>query len=75
MNIMVRRNGRKWLAEVWAEDPEQSWTGFNEPYPEEKYVEINSWCQDTFGYPARTAYHVFEFKKQSDLEFFILKWN
>jgi hypothetical protein len=42
---------------------------------EERYTEINKWCIDNFGYHARTAYHVFEFKKQSDLEWFLLRWH
>lgn len=74
MDITFRRNGSNWLAEVWANeivhvDDER------QPYPEEQYVEINQWCIDTLGYHARTAYHVFEFKKQSDLEWFILRWQ
>ena len=69
MDIEFRRNGRKWIAEVWSLSTD------SETYPEEEYVEINNWCISTLGYHARTAYHVFEFKKQSDLEWFILRWQ
>jgi hypothetical protein len=48
---------------------------FREPYPEEVYVEINQWCIDTLGYHARTAYHVFEFEKETDLNWFVLRWT
>lgn len=64
---------KKWIAEVW-EPMTPDWE-FREPYPENTYVEINQWCIDTLGYHARTAYHVFEFDKQSDLDWFILRWN
>jgi hypothetical protein len=69
VDIEFRRNGRKWIAEVWSLSTD------SETYPEEEYVEINNWCISTLGYHARTAYHVFEFKKQSDLEWFILRWQ
>ena len=77
MDIWYRKSGRKWLAEVWTYDPDDTGfqTGFKEPYPEDVSVELNNWCKDTFGYHARTAYHVFEIKHQKDLEFFILKWG
>ena len=72
MEIDVRPNGRKWIAEVW--EPETASWQFREPYPEEVYVEINQWCIETLGYHARTAYHVFEFKKKKDLNWFLLRW-
>ena len=76
MDIEFRRNGYKWLAEVW-EEPVQKLSGIDRTVPssEEQYVEINDWCIDTLGYHARTAYHVFEFKKKSDLDWFILRWK
>ena len=75
MIIDYRQKGRRWLAEVW-DDPVQQFSGIDDSVPlsEETYVGINQWCINTFGYHARTAYHVFEFKKQADLEFFVLKW-
>lgn len=75
MLIEFRITDKKYIAEVWGENPQDSWTGFKEPFPEEQYIAINQWCIETFGYHARTAYHVFEFKKQADLEWFILKWG
>ncbi len=77
MDIEVRQGNRKWIAEVWSDDQSEPLVvqGYNEPYPEETYVEINQWCMDNLGYHARTAYHVFEFKKRSDLDWFILRWN
>lgn len=76
MQIDVRPNGRKWVVEIWSDDTTEYLVqeGFQEPYPEEKYVEINAWCKDTIGYSARTAYHIFEFKKRADLDWFLLRW-
>ena len=42
-------------------------------YPEEKYIEFNNWCQKILGYSARASHHVFEFKKKSELDWFILR--
>jgi hypothetical protein len=72
MDIEYRKNGRKWIAEVWSiVDPDD---GSCLLTTEEQYTEINDWCIDNFGYHSRTAYHVFEFKRQADLEWFVLKW-
>lgn len=73
MDIDVRQGNHRWIAEVW--EPEHPNWEFREPYPEETYVEINQWCIDNLGYHARTAYHVFEFEKRSDLDWFLLRWN
>jgi hypothetical protein len=77
VDIEVRQQGQKWIAEVWSNDTSEPLVeqGFNEPYPEDTYKEINQWCIDNFGYHARTAYHVFELRKQSHLEWFILRWT
>ena len=76
MDIEYRQKGHKWVAEVWSDNFEEHFAGdFKEPYPEDTYVEINQWCIDTLGYHARTAYHIFEFKKRSDLDWFIIRWN
>jgi len=73
LDIEYRQHGRKWLAEVWADDmvpPDKS-----TPYSEAEYQEINQWCIDTLKYHARTAYHVFEFKSKRDLDWFLLRWT
>jgi hypothetical protein len=78
VDIEFRRAGaRTWIAEVWSDDTTEPLVeqGFKEPYPEDTYQEINQWCFENFGYLARTAYHVFEFRKQSHLEWFILRWS
>jgi hypothetical protein len=73
MDIETRKGNYKWIAEVW-EPPTPNWE-FREPYPEETYAEVNQWCIDTLGYHARTAYHIFEFEKESDLHWFLLRWQ
>lgn len=75
MDIDVNHDpiGNRWIAEVW-EPMTPEWE-FREPYPEETYVEVNQWCIDTLGYHARTAYHVFEFKQEKDLQWFVLRWT
>jgi hypothetical protein len=78
VDIEYRRTGtRRWIAEVWSDDTAEPLVeqGFKEPYPEDIYQEINEWCIDTLKYHARTAYHVFEFKKKKDLEWFLLRWS
>ena len=76
MDIEYRKNGRKWLAEVW-DQPVQKLSGVDRTVPssEEQYIEINQWCVTTLKYHARTAYHVFEFKNKKDLEWFLLRWS
>jgi hypothetical protein len=68
MVIDFRKKGRKWVAELW--NPSAP-----ETFPETIYQEINIWCIATFNYHARTAYNVFEFKKEQDLTLFVLKWS
>jgi hypothetical protein len=72
VDIEVRRNGKKWIAEVWENLNEMQ---ERDTLSEERYTEINHWCVSTFGYHARTAYHIFEFKKQSDLDWFVIRWS
>jgi hypothetical protein len=69
MDIEVRKNGRKWIAEVWG-NPIKKMSDVDRtvPFLEEQYIEINQWCIDTFGYHARTACLVFESRKQSHLD-------
>ncbi len=77
MDIVYRQSQQKWIAEVWSDDDSEPLVaeGFKEPYPEETYQEINNWCIDNLGYHARTSYHVFEFNKRSDLDWFLLRWT
>lgn len=74
MKINYRQGHKGWIAEVWTDNPDTVW-GFDEPYPEEQYVKMNEWCKETFGCHARTAYHIFEFKRRSDLDWFIVRWT
>lgn len=71
MDIEYRREGRKWIVEVWG----PNFTVIKGPGSEALYQEINDWCVDTLKYHARTAYHVFEFKRKKDLEWFLLRWS
>ena len=73
MDITYGREGRRWVARVWADEPVHI-DDERIPYPEDRYVEINQWCIDTLKYHARTAFHVFEFKRKKDLEWFLLRW-
>jgi hypothetical protein len=77
MWIDVRKTPSKWIAEVWSDDQNEPLVaeGFKEPYPEDTYREINQWCYNTLGYQTRTAFHIFEFKNQSDLNWFVLRWQ
>jgi hypothetical protein len=78
MDIRVRpksERSRRWIAEVWTKNEMPGWETFDEPYPENFYYDMNEWCKETFGYHARTAYNIFEFKKRSDLDWFILRWQ
>ena len=74
MDIRVRETNKGWLAEVWASEVIPGWD-FDEPYPEDVYTSINTWCIETFGYHARTSYHIFEFKNKQDLDWFLLRWT
>lgn len=74
MDITYHKQGRKWVAQVWANLPVQV-DDERVPYPEAQYQEINAWCISTIKYHARTAYHVFEFKTKKDLEWFLLRWS
>jgi len=76
MDIDYRQQGRKWIAEVW-DQPTYKLSGMDDAVPltESIYEEINQWCINTLGYHARTAYHVFEFKKEKDLTMFLLMWG
>jgi hypothetical protein len=71
MDITIR-HGDKFIAEVWEDQGDMHQL---DVLSEERYTEINQWCIDSLGYHARTAYHIFEFKKQADLEWFLLRWH
>jgi hypothetical protein len=73
MDIDIDVSNGRFIAEVW-EPMHPNWE-FREPYPEETYVLVNDWCIKTFGYHARTSYHVFEFKNNTDLTWFVLRWT
>jgi len=73
MLIETKRHRNKFVIEIWSDNAPAEF-GQPEPYPEEQYVEINNWCIATFGYHARTAYHVFELKTKKELEWFLLRW-
>ena len=75
MDIEYRRHGRKWIAEVW-DKPVYKLSGIYDTVPltEKIYEEINDWSIDSLGYHARTANHIFEFKKEKDLTLFLLRW-
>lgn len=77
MDIEYRKAGRKWIVEVWSSDEETgpNFTVIKAPGSEALYQEINDWCIATLKYHARTAYHVFEFKRKKDLEWFLLRWS
>ena len=77
MDIRLRP-GSKWIVEVWSSEPDPllpSLDGYDEPYPEDVYVEVNDWCKETLGYHARTAYNIFKFKQRKHLDWFLLRWS
>jgi hypothetical protein len=66
---------RHWIAEVWQDNVALENIDGRFVYGEDKYDEMNEWCKQNFKYHARTAYHVFEFKERSQLDWFILRWR
>lgn len=75
MDIEYRKEGNTWIVEVWQEHDNPSQIDEDVTYDETTYVTINDWCKQRFGYHARTAYHVFEIKKQQHLDWFLLRWS
>lgn len=61
--------------EVWQEQLRPSQIDEDITYDEDTYVAINDWCKKNFGYHARSAYHVFELRKQQHLDWFLLRWS
>ena len=75
-NMLIERieHDTKLIIEIWDDEYRPDWN-FKEPFGEKFYVDVNDWCVETIGYPARTAYNRFEFKQEKDLTLFILKWK
>jgi hypothetical protein len=67
-----RKNLRTWIVEVWEDSNEMA---EHDTLSEQRYVEINEWCKTSFGYHARTAYHIFEMRTRSHLDWFLIRWN
>lgn len=77
MDITWRKSASgHYIAEVWS-DPVKKLSGTDRTVPldEDTYVEMNTWCAKNFNYNSRSAYHVFEFKKESDLNWFLLRYG
>lgn len=77
MQIDVRHDGPKYIVYVWDDDELQD---VGQPvqsgvYTEDIYIKMNDWCIMTLGFHARTAYNVFEFRKKSELDWFLLRWS
>lgn len=75
-----------WTVEIFyiaTEDnqPFDDWAGFEEPFNEEVYQKMTSWCYSTFKtyiWPKRArrmSYNQFWFKRRKDLDWFILHWS
>lgn len=75
INFLYHNIKRKWIAEVWVENVDIHNYGDKVVYSEDEYQEMNDWCKANFKYTARTAYHIFEFKERSHLDWFILRWK
>ena len=75
MIIETRVDTKKdvWIAYVWDEGLGDTDFNFNTS-TEDAYVELNDWCKENLHYHARTAYNVFEFKTEQDLNWFMLRW-
>lgn len=74
MDITYRSSTKRrgWVVEVWEDLNEMA---EHDTLSEDRYTEINQWCIDTFGYHARTAYHIFELRKRSHLDWFLIRWK
>jgi hypothetical protein len=77
VDILWRQSARgHYIIEVWSRPVKKlSGTDSTVPLDEDMYLEINQWCIDSFGYHARTAYHIFELKTRPHLDWFILRWQ
>lgn len=75
MIIETRVDEKKkvWIAYVWDEGVGDTDFNFNTS-TEDVYVELNDWCNENLHYNARTAYNVFEFKTEQDINWFMLRW-
>lgn len=75
INFRYHKIKKKWIAEVWTQNITFENSGHSVVYSEQEYQEMNNWCMENFKYHARTAYHIFEFKDRSHLDWFILRWK
>lgn len=75
INFRYHKKKKKWIAEVWIQNIDIHNYTNGAVYSEEEYQEMNDWCNSSFNYHARTAYHIFEFNKRSHLDWFILRWK
>jgi hypothetical protein len=75
-----------WIVDVFYVTTEQEslfsdWAGFEEPFNEETYQKMSTWCYNTFKtyiWPKRArrmSYTQFWFKNKRDLDWFILYWS
>jgi len=79
----IDRRGRYWTVEIFYLDPDEGSLlyGFEEPYNEATYQQINKWCYDNFKtwlYPKRVrrmGFMQFDFASKRDLDWFILHWS
>jgi hypothetical protein len=75
LDITYRKENNKWIVEVWMQSYPERGGDLDAVYDEDTYVAINDWCKKNLSYHARTAYHVFELKKQQHLNWFLLRWS
>lgn len=65
----------KFVVYVWEGEEDNYFEMTQTTYSEEFYDDMNTWCLETFGRRARTAFNIFEFKKYKHLNWFKLKWT
>jgi hypothetical protein len=79
MEITIDCSNNRWRAEVWnGEEATYDIGGVTytpSTHTEEVYQNLNQWCLETLGYRARTAFNLFEFKQESELQWFLLRWT
>jgi len=68
----VRKTNNRFIVYVWESSPDENESSV---YEEHVYAEMNQWCIDTLKKHTRTSYNIFEFKKKSDLNWFVLRWQ
>lgn len=77
MRIDIRQDGPKWTVYIWSDDDlsDMDRAPQYNVLSEDTYTELNLWCVETLGIHTRTAYNVFEFRKKSELDWFLLRWS